>query len=65
MYMNQFKRRELEQSLPLQEFLELSNKVLILFYHLIFFAIGYQGKYTDYSTIGWPVKDYKVTSQPE
>jgi hypothetical protein len=45
----------------LQEFLELSNTVLVLFYHLVFFAIGYEGKYTDYSTIGWPTKDYIVT----
>ena len=52
-------------SASLQEFLELSNMVLILFYHLVFFATGYQGKYTDYSTIGWPVKDYKATLQPE
>ena len=52
-------------STSLQEFLELSNTVLVLFYHLVFFAIGYEGKYTDYSTIGWPQKDYKITSPPE
>ena len=46
-------------SSSLQEFSELSNTVLVLFYHMIFFAIGYQGKYTDYSTLGWPTKEYK------
>ena len=50
-------------SASLQEFLELSNTVLVLFYHLVFFAIGYEGKYTDYSTLDWPIKDYRVTPQ--
>ena len=50
-------------SVPLQEFLDLSNKVLVLFYHLVFFAIGYEGEYTDYSSAGWPLRDYKVKLQ--
>ena len=47
-------------SQPLQEFLELRNAVLVLFYHLVFFEIGYEGKYTDYSTINYPTRDYQV-----
>lgn len=52
-------------SASLQEFFELSNTVLVLFYHLVFFAIGYQGNYIDYSTIGWPTKAYRVVHQTE
>lgn len=48
-------------SASLQEFVDLYYKVLVLFYHLVFFEIGYRGKYSDYSTKGWPPKDYSVT----
>lgn len=34
------------------------DRVLVLFYHLIFHRIGYTGKYTDYGEYGWPEKDY-------
>lgn len=47
-------------SASLQEFLDLTNTVLVLFYHLVFYAIGYRGKYTDYSLPGWPTKDYSA-----
>jgi hypothetical protein len=46
-----------------QEFLTLSNTVLLLFYHLVFHALKYEGKYTDYSTLGWPLKTYQVISE--
>ncbi len=45
-------------SASLQEFLDLSRTVLVLFYHLIFYAIDYRGKYTDYSLPGWPTREY-------
>lgn len=35
------------------------EKVTVLFYHLIFHAIGYQGNYVDYSTKGWPNAYYR------
>lgn len=34
------------------------DKVLVLFYHLIFHLIGYQGVYTDYGELGHPEKTY-------
>ena len=45
-------------SFPLQEFIDLFHKVLVLLYHLIFFLIDYKGKYTDYSKYGWLIKKY-------
>jgi hypothetical protein len=44
----------------LQEFLELTDRVLILFYHLVFHIISYKGKYTDYSIDEWPEIDYPI-----
>ena len=45
-------------SIQLQDFLVLCDKVMVLFNILVFRAIGYSGKYTDYGTLGWPTKDY-------
>ncbi len=42
----------------LQEFLTLCDTVCVLLYHIIFYAIGYEGKYTDYSVFGWPIEDF-------
>jgi len=42
----------------LQRFVDLCHIGTVLFYKLIFHAIGYKGKYTDYSTHGWPLKEY-------
>jgi hypothetical protein len=39
-------------------FVELLYRVKVLFYHLIFHAIGYKGPYMDYGSLGWPVKWY-------
>ena len=44
-------------SFPLQEFIDLFYKTLVLFHSLIFLLIEYKGKYTDYSKYGWPIKD--------
>lgn len=41
-----------------EKFLDLLVKVEILFYHLIFYAIGYHGLYSDYSEPGWPLRQY-------
>lgn len=43
-----------------QEFVDLCHTATVLFYKLIFHAIGYEGKYTDYSTRDWPEKDYPM-----
>ena len=34
------------------------NRVLVLFYHLIFHRIGYQGIYNDYGELKYPIKTY-------
>ena len=47
-------------SKPTQEFMDKFFKTLVLFYHLIFNKIGYEGKYTDYGVRGWPFKDYPL-----
>jgi hypothetical protein len=31
---------------------------------LIFQAIGYQGRYRDFSTAGWPIERYTVKALP-
>jgi hypothetical protein len=45
-------------SLPLQTFLDLMYTVRVLVHHLVFHAIGYRGKYTDYASPGWPTREY-------
>ncbi len=37
------------------------RKMTVLFYHLIFLVIGYHGPYTDYSEIGFPIKQFEKT----
>jgi hypothetical protein len=39
-----------------QERISLANRLLDLFYRLIFHAIDYTGHYTDYGSEGWPIK---------
>lgn len=41
------------------EFIKLIFQVNVLFYHLIFYAIGYEGLYTDVSELGFPIKQYQ------
>jgi hypothetical protein len=43
---------------PVEDYIRLCDKVIVLLYHLVFRAIGYEGKYTDYSTEGWPLREY-------
>ena len=37
---------------------ELLPSVQVLFYRLVFHAIGYRGPYTDYSSPDWPTREY-------
>ncbi len=46
------------ESVDLQNFLNRCNSVLMLFYHLVFLAIGYTGEYTDYSSYHYPMKHF-------
>ncbi len=41
-----------------QEMLDLCGKVLVLFYHIVFGAIGYAGLYNDYGEHGYPQEHY-------
>jgi len=43
-----------------QEFVDLCHTATVLLYKLIFHAIGYEGRYTDYSTRGWPLRSYQT-----
>ena len=49
---------ELADSSRFQVHLDRCAAVLVLFYHIIFLAIGYNGPYTDYSTRGFPEKQF-------
>ena len=46
------------KSIDLQAYLNLCNSVLVLFYHLVFLAIGYTGDYTDYSSYHYPIRRF-------
>jgi hypothetical protein len=46
----------------LQSKLDLISKTTVLMYQIVFHLIGYGGKYVDYGTYGFPVRDYP--SQP-
>ncbi len=48
-------------SFETQKLLDLCYHVTVLMYHLIFKASGYEGMYEDYSTPGWPTKQYPLT----
>src|SRR5262249_54431354 len=43
----------------LQTLVDLCHKVMVLMYHLIFRAVGFEGVYIDYSTHGWRPKRYR------
>ena len=45
-------------NIPTRELIDLLEENRVLFYHLIFFAIGYKGPYVDYTTPDWPLKRY-------
>ena len=46
------------ESVDRQTYLNSCNSVLVLFYHLVFLAIGYTGEYTDYSSYHYPMKSF-------
>ena len=41
-----------------QRLLDLGEAVNVLWHTLVFCAIGYRGHFTDYSTHGWPEREY-------
>jgi hypothetical protein len=43
----------------LQDVVDLCGQVLVLFYHLVFWRIGYRAHYTDYGTNSWPTAEYR------
>lgn len=47
-------------SIPIQKLNIYLDLLLVTLYHLIFYAIGYSGKYTDYSELGWLTKEYEI-----
>ena len=49
----------------LQDVLDLISPVTVLFHHLVFNAIGYSGKYTDYSCRGFPTRHYPASAPEE
>jgi len=46
----------------LQEWIDNCFKTEVLLNHLIFYAIGYQGEFTDYGTHNWPQSRYPYSS---
>lgn len=46
------------ESVDFQTYLNRCNSALVLFYHLVFLAIGYTGEYTDYSSYDYPMKSF-------
>jgi hypothetical protein len=47
------------------KFVELIFQMNVLFYHLIFYAIGYKGSYMDVSELGFPIKQYPSCKNTE
>lgn len=47
----------------LQKWIDNCYKTEVLLNHLIFYAIGYQGKFTDYGTPNWPQSQYSCSSK--
>jgi len=47
-----------DANIPTAEHIQLLQECEVLFYHLIFHAIGYKGPCTDFSVPGWPLKKY-------
>lgn len=44
----------------IQSYLNDCSAMCVLFYQLIFFTLGYDGEYTDYSIYGYPNKKYEL-----
>ncbi len=49
----------------LQKLVDLCDTVSVLMYQIIFCAVGYEGRYRDYSVRGWPKKYYRGRSPTE
>jgi hypothetical protein len=47
-----------ETDLNYQPVFDQINRVCVLLYHLVFYLIGYEGTYTDFGTLGWPLRTY-------
>jgi hypothetical protein len=43
----------------IQRLVDLCDGTMVLMYHLVFRAVGYEGSYRDYSVQGWPKKYYR------
>jgi hypothetical protein len=56
-------RYQLHSATSPDELRQLLPQVVVLFYHLIFYAIGYKGPYTDYSSTDWPVREYPARAE--
>jgi hypothetical protein len=52
------------ESFEFQNLIDMVDSVLVLCHQLIFRAIRYKGKYTDYSEKGWPTRTYPVRASP-
>ena len=48
----------LSTGIPTPDMIQLLQSCEVLFYHLVFRVIGYEGPYVEYSTLGWPLKEY-------
>lgn len=46
--------------IEIQIYLDDCSSMCVLFYQLIFFTLGYDGEYTDYSVYGYPNKKYEL-----
>lgn len=47
----------------IQELLDRVHRVNVLIYHVIFYLIGYKGKFEDYGSLGFPISDYPLAGQ--
>jgi hypothetical protein len=52
----------LKTGIATPDMIKLLQSCEVLFFHLIFHAIGYKGPYMDFSTPGWPLKEYPGNS---
>lgn len=55
---------ELVDSESIDTVLEYFYRSLVMFYRLVFLAIGYQGKYVDYGSPGWPTSQLPQRDTP-
>lgn len=46
-----------------QELIDLIYKTTVLLYHITFYLIEYEGKYTDYAVPNWPTRSYPLSPE--